>query len=233
MSFVGGFIRTSTKCFPFSAWRSGFVSKMLIAPAVERNKQAILDVLKEYYKPNFNGRVLEIASGTGGHIIHFAREFPSAVFQPSEINPRCLHSIVAHIDHFRPANIRVPLFIDVSLEPDRWALPADYGPGTVDVVLCLNTIHISSNAAVSGLFHSSQGLLKQGGRLIVYGAFGFDGKITPESNVHFDQDLRSENPEWGLRFVEDLRTEADRCSLKLTNIHAMPANNHVLVFVRD
>ncbi|KAI6243141.1 hypothetical protein M3Y99_00137500 [Aphelenchoides fujianensis] len=198
----------------FSSSRLG---RMLVAPAVERNKQPILEVL-------------ELASGTGGHVIHFAQHFTRATFQPSEVNPRSLHSIVAHVDHYRPENVRIPLHIDCTRSPDRWALPGDYGPASVDLILNINMIHISSNAAVSGLFKAANGLLKSGGRLITYGPYGIDGRITPESNVSFDQNLRAENPEWGLRQVDELVDEAKRNGLRFVAKHAMPANNHVLVF---
>ncbi|KAI6233489.1 hypothetical protein M3Y99_00905900 [Aphelenchoides fujianensis] len=186
---------------------------MLIAPAVERNKQPILEVLQKYYPKDWDGKassarlffVLELASGTGGHVIHFAQHFTRATFQPSEVNPRSLHSIVAHVDHYRPENVRIPLHIDCTRSPDRWALPGDYGPASVDLILNINMIHISSNAA-------------------------WTGRITPESNVTFDQNLRAENPEWGLRQVDDLVDEAKRNGLRFVAKHAMPANNHVLVF---
>ncbi|KAI6181764.1 hypothetical protein M3Y98_00864200 [Aphelenchoides besseyi] len=206
---------------------------MLVAPAVERNKQPILEVLKKYYSKDFNGRVLEIASGTGGHVIHFAQYFTSATFQPSEVTPRSLHSIVAYVDHYQLENVRVPLYIDCSLPPDKWALPADYSPESVDLILNINMIHISSNAAVSGLFKAANGLLKPGGRLITYGPYGVDGQIAPESNVAFDQNLRSQNAEWGLRQIDEVIVEAERNSLRFVEKHSMPANNHVLVFVKN
>ncbi|CAD5228886.1 unnamed protein product [Bursaphelenchus okinawaensis] len=203
---------------------------MLTAPAAERNKQPILDVIKRFYPQEFNGKALEIASGTGSHVIHFASNYPNITFQPSECNPRNLHSIVAHVDHFRLDNVRVPLFIDVSHPPDRWALPADFGPASLDLMININMIHISSNAAVEGLFRSAEGLLKSGGRLFTYGPYGRDGKITPESNVRFDESLRRDNPEWGLRSIEELNDLSDKHSLTLTDVFEMPANNHTLVF---
>ena len=79
---------------------------MLTAPAAERNKGPILDVLKKYYTPSFDGKVLEISSGTGQHITFFAENFKNATFQPSEIDARSLHSIVAFIDHYRVREFR-------------------------------------------------------------------------------------------------------------------------------
>lgn len=178
--------------------------------------------------------MLEISSGTGQHVIKFAEKFPAVTFQPSEIDARSLHSIVAYIDHYRLANVRVPLFIDVTKPVNHWALPADYGPLSVDVILNINMIHISSQAAIEGLFRASGILLKFGnGLLITYGPYAIDGVISPQSNIDFDASLRSENPEWGLRDIRDLNSLALSCGLRLVARHNMPANNYVLVFRRD
>ncbi|VDO18563.1 unnamed protein product [Heligmosomoides polygyrus] len=154
-----------------------------------------------------NLQLLELSSGTGQHVIKFAEKFPSVTFQPSEVDARSLHSIVAHIDHYRLPNVRVPLYIDVTKPVNHWALPADYGPLAVDVMLNINMIHISSQAAVEGLFKASAAniLLKRGtGLLITYGPYSIDGVISPQSNVDFDAGLRRQNPEWGLRDVQEL-----------------------------
>uniref|UniRef100_A0AC34R2W1 Methyltransferase-like 26 n=1 Tax=Panagrolaimus sp. JU765 TaxID=591449 RepID=A0AC34R2W1_9BILA len=171
---------------------------MLVAASAERNKLPILEVLKLYIDANKKYKCLEIASGTGTHVSFFASQLPNVEFQPSEHNSRSLHSIVAYVDKYRFENVRVPLFIDVTKPPDFWALPADYSPNSVDLMLNINMIHISSNDAVDGLFRAAGGLLKIGtGLLITYGPYAFDGKIFPESNVQFDAGLREQNPEWG------------------------------------
>ena len=112
--------------------------------------------------------------------------------------------------------MRVPLFIDVTRSVDRWALPQDYGPSEVDVILNINMIHISSNAAVDGLFKvsfislsaevlkSAGSLLKPDGLLITYGPYAIHQSIFPKSNVDFDNSLRSQNEEWGLRDIDYL-----------------------------
>uniref|UniRef100_A0A7I4Y579 UPF0744 protein n=1 Tax=Haemonchus contortus TaxID=6289 RepID=A0A7I4Y579_HAECO len=126
---------------------------MLRASAAERNAVPLTNVLAKYLLEDM--KLLEISSGTGQHIIEFATKFPYVTFQPSEVDARCLHSIVAYIDHNRLANVRVPLYIDVTKPVNHWALPTDYGPLAVDVILNINMIHISSNAAIEGLFRAS------------------------------------------------------------------------------
>ncbi|WKY16434.1 hypothetical protein Q1695_001239 [Nippostrongylus brasiliensis] len=205
---------------------------MLRAPAAERNAAPIANVLAMYLLKDM--KLLEISSGTGQHAIKFAEKFPTVTFQPSEIDARSIHSIVAHIDHYRLPNVRVPLYIDVTKPVNHWALPADYGPLAVDVILNINMIHISSQAAVEGLFMASNTLLKRGsGLLITYGPYAIDGVISPQSNIDFHEGLRRKNPEWGLRDVRDLSSLAIRCGLRLVARHDMPANNYMLIFSRD
>ena len=54
------------------------------APSPERNKQPILEVLARVLPPR--GLVLEIGSGTGPHVAHFAKALPALTFQPSEMD---------------------------------------------------------------------------------------------------------------------------------------------------
>src|ERR1700722_12077986 len=55
------------------------------APATLRNRDFILDVLRDVLA--MVGVILEIASGSGEHIVHFAKHFPALVFQPSDPDP--------------------------------------------------------------------------------------------------------------------------------------------------
>lgn len=178
---------------------------MLCETAASRNSGPILEVLKSVFKHDRQYKLLEIASGSGQHIVHFAQNLPNVTFQPSELNPRYLHSIVAYVDHYALPNIRVPLNIDVSKQPALWALPKDFLPGQLDVLLAINMIHYSSEKAIEGLFKAANGLLKaDSGKLVVYGPFAFDGMIRPQSNVNFDFRLRQQNHEFGLRDIDEL-----------------------------
>ncbi|VDK65855.1 unnamed protein product [Anisakis simplex] len=172
--------------------------------AADRNKHHILEILQKYMDQS-PLKVLEISSGTGRHVEHFARHFPHAVFQPTEIDADSVNSLNATLANNQLSNIKQPLILDASKPFDTWCLPEDFCCGCVDVIININMIHVSSNAAVDGLFEASGKLLKsKSGLLITYGAYSVDGQITPESNVVFDRKIRSINPEWGLRDVSEM-----------------------------
>ncbi|KAK3930210.1 Methyltransferase-like 26 [Frankliniella fusca] len=203
----------------------------MIAAAAERNKGPILDVLKQHLTVvRQPGLVLEVSSGTGQHVAWFAPHFPDLTFQPTEFDRDCLESIKAHIKEGGLTNVRDPHILDASKPSSHW-LGGSIQPGSLSAIINVNMIHISSQKAVEGLFAGAGSLLCPGGRLITYGPYAVDGKITPESNVNFDRTLRSRNPEWGLRdIVLDLQPLAAAAGLSLTHTIDMPANNKVLVW---
>ncbi|CAI5454743.1 unnamed protein product [Caenorhabditis angaria] len=204
---------------------------MLRTSAAARNKEPILEVLKKHIRDG--DKILEIASGCGEHIHHFAQSIPNATFQPSEADARLLHSIVGYIDNHQLPNVRVPLFIDVAKKFDQWALPEDYGPKNLNVVLNINMIHICSQSAIEGLFEAADILLNdQNGLLITYGPYSDNGVISPQSNIDFDEGLRSQNPEWGLKDVQYLVKLAQEVNLHLAEKVCMPKNNAILIFSR-
>ncbi|KAF1749319.1 hypothetical protein GCK72_025786 [Caenorhabditis remanei] len=174
---------------------------MLRAPAADSNKDVILEVLRRF--ATSGKKVFEIASGTGQHVAHFAKALEDVTFQPSEVNGRSLHSIVAYLDHNQFQNVRIPLFIDVAKRFDQWALPADFGPNMVDIVLSINMLHICSQTAVDGLFESADQLLNETtGKLITYGPYSEDGFISPQSNIAFHASLKNQDPEYGLKDIK-------------------------------
>ncbi|CAB3362054.1 Hypothetical predicted protein [Cloeon dipterum] len=202
--------------------------KKLCAPAAERNKQAILEVLLQYI-PQMTAvkspvECLEVASGTGQHVVHFAQHLPGTQWQPAEFDTNDFPSIIAYASEV--ANISEPVFIDASLCPEQWPLEGR----TFDVVYCANMIHISPKACTPGLFAGASAYLLKGGILFTYGPYAHGGVITPESNQKFDLSLKSRDAEWGLRDIDDLKKIAGNVGLVLENIHDMPANNKTLVW---
>ena len=191
------------------------------APHVARNADPIASVLGEVLPAS--GLVLELASGTGEHILHFARAFPGLQWQPTDPDPAALASIAAWRGE-GPANLLPPLRLDAR-EP-AWPVEA------ADAILCINMVHISPWEATIGLLDGAARLLAPGAPLILYGAYRRAGVPTAPSNESFDASLRARNPDWGLRNLEDVQAEARQRGLSLERVVEMPANNLIVVFRR-
>jgi SAM-dependent methyltransferase len=189
------------------------------APATERNRDAIADILGSVLPAT--GLVLEIASGTGEHIVHFAQKFPLLKWQSSDPDSIALASITAWTADPTTANILPPLLIDASI---NW--PVDHA----DAVICIKMVHISPWAATLGLLKNAARILPVGGILYLYGPYRRRGVSTAPSNEEFDRSLKARNPAWGLRFVEDLEAEASIVGMSLERLIEMPANNLSLIF---
>ena len=188
------------------------------APATRRNREAIARVLMNALP--VTGLILEVASGTGEHCAHFAREFPAQTWQPSDPDAQARDSIVVWTTGL--ANVRPPLDLDASA-PD-W--PID----RADAVVCINMIHVSPWEATLGLFAGAARILASGAPLVLYGAYRRDDAPTAPSNEAFDASLRAHDPCWGLRRVEDVRAEAGKAGFTFERLVEMPANNLSLVF---
>jgi Protein of unknown function (DUF938) len=204
----------------------------LDAPAFHRNHQAIRSVLEKFLIRK-SGHVVEAGSGTGQHVVDFARHFPDIIWWPSDLNEQHLKSIAAWRAHAGLANIRPPLRIDIS-DP-AWCREMHDGSGPVNLlaVFCANVIHIAPWRVAEGLLAGAGRYLREDGRLFLYGPFKRGGKHTAISNAVFDTSLRENNPEWGVRDVEALEELAARVGLRLAEIAEMPANNLTLVFERS
>ena len=63
----------------------------LLAPAADRNANPIVDLVVEIAPET--GQALEIASGTGQHIVKLAAAKPKLNWQPSDIDPSRIASI--------------------------------------------------------------------------------------------------------------------------------------------
>lgn len=188
------------------------------APATLRNREAIAAVLVE--ELTVKGLVLEIASGSGEHVAHFARELPGQTWQPSDPDASGRASIAAWCEGL--ANVLPPLDLD--------AASADWPIERADAVLCINMVHISPWEATLGLVAGAARILPRGAPLILYGPFQQTDVPLAPSNAAFDESLRSRDPRWGLRSVEAVRDAA--LGFALDRVVEMPANNLTLVFRR-
>lgn len=188
------------------------------APATLRNREAITAVLTDVLP--VSGLILEIASGSGEHVAHFARELPGHHWQPSDPDPSALASIAAWTEGL--ANVRPPIAID--------AAAADWGIDHADAMLCINMVHISPWAATLGLLAGAARLLPSDRPLILYGPYRRHGVQTAPSNEAFDDSLRARDPAWGLRHVEAMTEAAAAHGLTFDRLIEMPANNLMLVY---
>ncbi|XP_060109058.1 methyltransferase-like 26 B [Heteronotia binoei] len=201
---------------------------MLVSPVAERNKEPILEVLADYVDETSSAFGLELGSGTGQHIVHFAKALPSVTWQPSEISPASQQSIRAYIHATKVTNVREPLTIDVLQPWNEWA---GLGKGCCDFVVIINLLHVTEQG-LEGMFKGIGQLLKPGGICLAYGPFATNGIILPECNVQLDKMLQARNPEWGLRDVEELRQMANTNALWLERMEEMPEYTKCLIFRR-
>ncbi len=192
------------------------------APAAARNRDPILDVLRGILPAR--GVVLEVASGSGEHAIHFAAAMPALTFQPSDPDADARASIDAWAREAALANLLPAAALDAS----AWPWPV----GAADAVVCINMIHISPWAATEGLLHGAAALLPEGAPLVLYGPYKRGGDHTAPSNAAFDADLRARNPDWGVRDLEAVAALAATNGFGPPEVTEMPANNLTVAFRR-
>ena len=192
------------------------------APATLRNRDFILDVLRDVLPTR--GVILEVASGSGEHVVHFAKSFPSLVFQPSDREPDALLSISAWVKATCVTNVRPPVILDVSRSP--WPI------ASADGIICINMVHISPWEATRGLIKGAAAILPPGSPFYLYGPYKREGFPTAPSNQAFDRSLRDRNATWGLRDLEAVAAMAQSVGFSPPVITEMPANNLSVVFRR-
>jgi SAM-dependent methyltransferase len=192
------------------------------APAAERNKDPILRVLGPLLPQS--GTVLEIASGTGQHTVHFAAAHPKLKWQPSDADEDARECIFSWIEESALPNVSPPLDLDVLREP--WPIES------AEAIVCINMIHIAPWAATEALMNGAARLLSPGGLLFLYGPYRRGGLHTAPSNEAFDASLQRQNPAWGVRDLEQVVGTAVGRGLMLEEVVAMPANNLSVVLRR-
>lgn len=193
------------------------------APATERNREAILEVLLEVLPPT--GTVLEVSSGTGEHAVFFAPRLTPRHWLPTDPNPLALASINAWRSYIKAENLYPPIGLDA--RQPVWTF------GKVEpirAIVNINMIHIAPWEACLGLMRGAGRILPPGGILYLYGPFTRGGKHTSPSNIAFDESLREQDPYWGVRDLDEVVAVAKSQQLNLVKTVAMPANNLSVIF---
>ncbi|MGE5388797.1 MAG: DUF938 domain-containing protein [Hyphomicrobiales bacterium] len=194
----------------------------LFSAAAARNRGPILEVLREILPQQ--GLALEVASGSGEHIVHVAAALTRLTFAPSDPSPKARESIAAWIKTSGLDNVQAPIALDAARSP--WPIER------ADAVICINMIHISPWAAAIGLFENAGAILPALAPLYLYGPYKRGGAHTAPSNAEFDAGLRAQNPEWGVRDLEMVADLAGRAGFAGPRVIEMPANNLSLIFRR-
>ena len=192
----------------------------LVVSSADRNRGPILKVLERVLPKT--GLVLEVASGTGQHVVHFAQALKGLSWQPTDMDAACRRSISAWLATAELANVRQPLDLDVRALP--WRVP------TLDAIVCLNLIHIAPWSVATALFAGAGLALRETGPLYLYGPYSVQGRHTAPSNAAFDSALRAENLEWGLRDLKEVESLAKDQGFDLAETIEMPANNFSVLF---
>jgi hypothetical protein len=192
------------------------------APAVARNKTAITEVLARHLPAS--GLILEVASGSGEHALHFAAHFPALRFQPTDPDAAALASIAAWREEAPLANLLPPLMLDVMA--DAWPVQK------ADALLCINMIHIAPWEATAALMRGAARILPPDVMLFLYGPFKQDGAHTAPSNAEFDASLRAQDARWGVRDLEAVARIASTAGFAAPVVEVMPANNLSVIFHR-
>ncbi len=192
------------------------------SPAATRNRGPILAVLARVLPEE--GTVLEIASGSGQHVVFFADALPRLRFVPSDPDPSARDSIEAHRAEAGLPNVAPALALDVRHTP--WPIAA------CDAIVAINMVHISPWEATLGLLAGAAERLAPGAPLVLYGPYRVGGVHTAESNERFDEGLRARDPAWGVRDVEAVLAAGAPHGFVESDRVAMPANNLTLVLRR-
>lgn len=202
------------------------------APATQRNRQPILDVLNRVLPKQ--GDILEIASGTGEHAHFFAPHFHPRQWIPSDANPLSLDSIKEWQKECPTDNMQKPLPLDVTVPSWFNNTQLDVRTaGQITAIVNINMIHISPWQACLGLIQGAKEILNKGGILYLYGPFQINGQHTALSNAEFDQSLRMRNQLWGVRNLDDVIEVANDNGFIFKEKVAMPANNFSIVFEKE
>ena len=198
----------------------------LFFPATKRNRNYIGDVLSRIIQKG--GSILEIGSGSGEHGVAFQKRFPETIWQTSDPDLRHRQSIISWI-YYEKLNMQMPqpLAIDVEITP--WEIKSELGLSLQGIV-SINLIHISSWNCTRSLFKQSGKLLSNGNYLMLYGPFKIGNEHISQSNYLFDKALKMQNNNWGVRDLDTVNEEAYKNGFVQKELILMPANNISIIY---
>lgn len=192
----------------------------LYAPSAANNAQPLCDLLRDHAPRR--GMALEIASGTGQHVVAFARTLPGLIWQPTEVDPKRRASVDSYVREAGLDNLQTCATLDAT-DPGWHRRHAGK-----DLIVLVNLLHLISDDAARTVISEAMMALLQGGRFILYGPFRRDGALTSEGDRRFDAELRAADPLIG--YKNDLQVAAWLMAAGAAEVTTkeMPANNLAL-----
>lgn len=194
----------------------------MFAPAAARNVDAIVSALAPLLP--IKGRVLEVASGTGEHVVRLAKASPNLSWHPTEIAEDRLKSIAAWTAHESCTNIEPPQHFNAIT--DTWQ------DGEMEAIYLANLIHLISEEEAEKLVANLASICAPGGRIAIYGPFKRGDGFASQGDEDFDASLRQRNPSIGYKSIEWLDEKFTANDLKQSDQIAMPANNLLTIWSR-
>ena len=189
----------------------------LNAPSAVRNTDVIVNLVRETV--NRSGSALEIASGTGQHIVKLASALPNLNWQPSDVDEACLKSIRCWSDDQDLKNLKPPCILDATTK--GWA--AEHRDQ--DFIILVNLLHLVTTNEAKILVKEMSKALASGGLSIIYGPFMRSGKLVSRNDIEFHHSLINTDPDLGYKNDIDMMDLFYKEGLLHLNTVKMPANN--------
>ena len=189
----------------------------LNAPSAVRNAKPIVELVRKIATKS--GNALEIASGTGQHVVKLASALPLLNWQPSDVDEARIKSIRSWSDDQHLTNLKPPCLLDATLE--GWAAE-HYGQ---DLILLVNLLHLISTKETKILVKEISRALALNGLSIIYGPFMRSGKLISKSDMEFHQSLINKDPDLGYKNDQDMINLFGEAGLTHLSTEKMPANN--------
>ena len=197
----------------------------LFAPSAEKNSDPIINLIKRIVPKS--GEALEIASGTGQHIVKLAMSLPNLSWTPSEIEGERLKSITAWIEGVNLLNIRPPLYLDATETGWSERLPHS------NFILLVNLLHLISWNEAETLIGELSKALQTNGIALIYGPFMRNAQLTSEGDKSFHNSLIQADQDIGYKNDLDMLELFSNSGLLHLETIEMPANNLALLLKKD
>ena len=193
----------------------------LFAPSAERNSAPIVNLIKRIAPEP--GNALEIASGTGQHIVQLALSLPNIIWSPSDVEGERLKSISAWVESENLLNIKPPMYLDATETGWAKSLPKS------NFILLVNLLHLISWDETETLISELFIALKTKGIALVYGPFMRNGQLISEGDKNFHTSLIQTDPDIGYKNDLEMLTLFSNSGLVHLETVEMPANNAAFV----